>query len=301
MRRIWQYILLAGSLAPILCASPVLTCSFSAAGPLSNAGCYTAPFNTVETVNLQTAYGTAASNTHDLSAPGSSWDYTTSNNLTVGLSLPFTYSGATHSLLRIDNFIEYYDTNSGFWRFYNSNVPGNPYLNYAAYQGMFDSQPDAGAGTPGDHLIGSQAGLGAMEIDFNHGISGAMFRISTPTTGDVNATINAYAVEHPTALDTPIMTYRINATQSAGLCAGLAHGPNPPTPCNVAPWIGIENGNGQIRSVIVNTSDNATYIGDFYLDDSVFAADPEPGTFVLFGSAFAGLVVAAKRRRVAKH
>ena len=124
-----------------------------------------------------------------------------------------------------------------------------------------------------------------------------MFRISTPTTGDVNATINAYAVAHPTALDTPIMTYRINATQSAGLCSGLANGINAPTPCNTAPWIGIENGNGQIRSVIVNSADNATYIGNFYLDDGLFGADaPEPGTFVLFGSAFAGLVVAAKRR-----
>jgi hypothetical protein len=298
MRRLWRYILLVGSLAHILCANPVLTCSFSAVGALSNSGCYTAPFNTVETVDLQTAFGTASPSAHDLSAPGSSWNYTTANNLTVGLTLPFDYSGGTHSLLRIDNFITYFDPGSGLWRIYNNNTPGNPYVNYAAYQGMFNSQPNIGAGSPGDHLIGSQAGLGAMEIDFNQGISGIMFRISTPTTGDVNATINAYAVEHPTALDVPIMTYRINSTQSAGLCAGLANGFNAPTPCNTAPWIGIENGNNQIRSVIVNSADSSTYIGNFYIDDGGLGGvtDPEPGTFVLFGSAFAGLAFAAKRR-----
>ncbi len=233
---------------------------------------------------MQTAFGTASPNGYNPLASGP-WTYQTpGQGLGIGLTLPFDYSGNTNTLMRVDNFATYFDSRVGLWKVYNSN--GSPYQNYAAYQGMFDAQPDAGAGTPGDHLIASAAGLGAIEIDFSRGISGIMFRISTPTSGDVNATISAYAVKHPTSLDIPILTYRVVATDAAGLCAGLANGFNAPVPCNSAPWIGIEGGNGRIQSVIVSTGDIATYIGNFYLDDSF--AGPEPGSFVLLGSALFG-------------
>ena len=293
MRRICRLILLIGGVAPVLPAVSMLTCSSTQSGLLGSLGCYTAPFAVVETVDLQTAFGVSSTTGYDPLTSGA-WTYQTGMGLGIGLTLPFNYSGGTDTLLRADNFSSYFDPNVGIWRYYTT--PGSPYQNYAAYQGMFDSVPDGGAGAPGDHLIGSAAGLGAMEIDFSRGISGISFRISTPTSGDVNAVINAYAVAHPTALDVPIMTYRINATGAAGLCAGLSNGFSAPTPCNLAPWLGVQGGNGQIRSVIVSSSDYATYIGNFYLDDAF--SGPEPGTFILFGTAFAGLVLALKRRSV---
>jgi hypothetical protein len=208
---------------------------------------------------------------------------TPGQDLNVGLTLPFNYAGGTQKLFRTDNFGMYFDQVSGQWKSYNSF--GSPYANYNSYMGMFNAPPNAGAGSPGDHLIGSLSGLGAIELQFDRGIDGIMFRISTPTSGDVNATINAYAVANPTNLDTPIMTYRINATNAAGLCNSLAISFTTPVPCNVAPWIGVEGGNGQIRSVIVSSTDTATYIGDLYFQD--FSDAPEPGTLVLLGSALA--------------
>jgi len=281
-----------GGLAHVLSASSVLTCSFSASGPLGSTGCYTAPFNVIETVDLQTAYGTAGTPAYSPLTSGAWNYYTPGQGLLVSLTLPYNYSGDTQTLARFDNFVTYYDATAGYWK--GAGSFGSPYYGYGIYQGMFDSQPNASAGTPGDHLIGSGAGLGAIEMDFARGISGVMFRISTPTTGDVNATISAYAVEHPTALDVPIMVYRINATNAAGVCASLNNGSHAPVPCNVAPWIGIEGGNNQIRSVIVSSADRSTYISNFYLDDTDTA--PEPATFALFGSALMGLVVVAKRR-----
>jgi len=149
-----------------------------------------------------------------------------------------TYSGRHHSLLRIDKLYTYFDPGSGLWRIYNNNTPGNPYVNLRRIPGHVQLAAEYRRAAR-DHLIGSAGSVSARWKSIQPGHQReSCSAISNFHHRDVNATINAYAVEHPTALDVPIMTYRINSTQSAGLCAGLANGFNAPTPCNTAPWIG---------------------------------------------------------------
>jgi hypothetical protein len=296
MRRVWQFILLVGGLAGSVSATSILTCNFNGAngGALQSTGCYggtSSPltFNTLETVDWQTALGTA-------DQTGAPYTYTTpTQNLGIALSVP-----AGDSLLRADNFYRYYDTNTGLWKAYNAT--GSPYAAYNIYEGMFNAQStnpsNPAIGSPGDHLLGTNGSTAPLTINFDRGISGVEFRISTPTTGDVNATLYAYSVTNPTAGDTPLFSYTINATNAAGLCAGLES--RPPHPCNTAPYIGIDGGNGQIRSVVVSTTDTAgMYIDSLFLDDAqpTGTDSPEPATFVLFGGALAGLAVIARRKR----
>jgi hypothetical protein len=280
-----------------LSAVPVLTCSTNG-GPFTSVGCYTSPsfstLGTLESVDWQTALGPANQPAYNTTLNGP-WTYTTPEGLTIGLTRGPGYQGTSDTLLRVDNFYRFFDNSTGTWRPFNCPTyicVGNPYGSYNTYMGKFDAPPDAGAGLPGDHLVSTNGNRGPLEIQFSEGIGGVKFRISTPTTGDVNATIAAYSVQNPTQFDTPIMTYTIKAVNAAGLCATLDNGFAAPQPCNVAPFLGIEGRPGDIRSVAISTTDNGgLYISSLYIDEV-----PEPGTLALFGSALVGLGVAARRR-----
>lgn len=304
MCRTWRFLLVLLACAGALPAASILTCSFDG-GPYSSIGCYNSPAAyTIETVDWLTALGSANQGAHHTVAekPETYWNYKTPDGLTVSLTLgpPGVYQGTADTLLRVDNFYKYYDQSTGTWKTYNA--VGSPYGNYSIYMGMFDSKPDANAGTPGDHLVGTSGGKGPLEIQFDRGINGIMFRISTPTSGDVNATIAAYAVPNPTASDTPIATYSIKATNAGGYCASL--GSSTPVPCNVAPYIGIEGRPGDIRSVVITTG-SGVYISTLYLDDARHTTEvpgntsavPEPGTWVLLSGSLMALGVAVRRRQ----
>jgi hypothetical protein len=264
-------------------ASIVTSCAING-GVLATGNCYAfASFSTSETLDWQTAYGTADagshSTTYDPYAQGSPWlSAATGSGLTVGATFGAGYTG-DKTISRVDNFGRVLV--DGVWE---TRLQTSTYANWQNYLGMFDAPPDADAGSPGDHLLQTTGGVSALELQFNRGISGIMFRISTGTSGDVNATIAAYAVDNPTGLDTPLTTYTINAHSTsgpnpAGTCATLAN--NPPTVCNTAPYIGVEGLNFNIRSIVISTPDTAgLFIDTLYFNDPLSPTDaPEPSTF----------------------
>lgn len=281
-----------------LSATVVLTCGFNG-GPLSGSGCYSLPtFSFNETLDWQTAYGSADSGAHSTTynpvTSGGPWlAAATDSGLTVGADFGPTYSG-TNVISRLDNFALV-------------NVEGNwvlpfttgAYADWQNWAGTFDAAPDAGVGATGDHLLSTSGGMGALELQFSSGISGALFRISNGTTGDVDATVAAYSVLHPIATDVPIMTYTIHATSldgtaPGGNCAGLSNSPTP-IPCNTAPYIGISTGGLlNIRSLVISTpSATGVFLDTLYLDDGM--ATPEPGTMALTGVV--GILAFLGRRR----
>lgn len=280
-------------------AATVLTCGFN--GALSDVGCYSFPtFSFNETLDWQTAYGDA-NGTHATTYDPVTGPWiapATASGLLLGATFGPAYSG-TDLISRVDNFAKV-AVGDGFKL--ASREPG--YADWQTYAGTFGAAPDLGAGSPGDHLLNTSGGVGALELQFNRGISGALFRISTPTSGDVNATVAAYGVLNPTALDTPLMRYTINAHANGGptpggTCATLS---DPalitPIPCNNAPYIGIQTGAYNIRSLVISTPDGAggLYIDTLYLSDASDPSVPEPSTFALTG--IAGILALLGRRRM---
>jgi hypothetical protein len=54
---------------------------------------------------------------------------------------------------------------------------------------------------------------------------------------------------------------------ASGSCSTLAN--SPPVPCNLAPYIGVKGGNGNIRSIVISTTDTAGLLIDtLYLDET---------------------------------
>src|SRR5689334_11220036 len=117
MRTLLHLVAFCVAASPVLSASSVLSCAFNAVDPLTaSPNCYTAPFNVVETVDLQTAFGTA-------NGPASSvpLTYTTpGQGVTISVGLPYDYSGSTGTIGRFDNFGSYYDSRLKAWRAYNA-------------------------------------------------------------------------------------------------------------------------------------------------------------------------------------
>jgi hypothetical protein len=295
MRTTLKYIVLLAGLAGSLSANSVLSCSLNG-GAFTTTGCYSlATFSFTESLDWANAYGSADTATNPNAIYDTSngpWNAITGNGVTVGATLGPGYTGTQATIARYDNFQMV--SVDGTWQ----PAPFAGYSTYNLYSGMFDAQPDPGAGSPGDHLLFTNHGAGPLELDFSQGISGALFRISTPTSGDTVATVSAYAVAHPTALDVPIITYTIRATNASGSCATLASGP--PVPCNLAPYIGIEGGNLNILSLVISTTDPAGLLIDtLYLDESGASTEvPEPGTFGYFSAALVlGVVVRRYQHR----
>jgi hypothetical protein len=293
MLKTFKYMLLLAGLAGSLSANSVLTCSQNG-GPFVSTGCYSlATFSFTESLDWANAYGSADTATNPnavFDTTHGPWNAITDNGITVGATLGPGNTGGQTTLARYDNYQMVQV--GGVWQY--AAFAGYGTYNLAA--GMFDAQPDGGAGSPGDHLLTTNNGPGPLQLDFSQGISGALFRISTPTSGDTVATVAAYAVAHPTALDIPIMTYTIRATNASGVCTSLFSGP--PVPCNIAPYIGVQGGNGNIRSIVISTPDMAGLLIDtLYLDESGgIGGVPEPGTFGFFTIAAAFGVVLRRRQ-----
>lgn len=303
-------ILLTLIMVAALPASTVLTCGFNG-DALSGAGCYSFPsFSFTESIDWETAYGTANqaplaaggpanSTTYDPVAAGSPWIApATSSGLVVGATFGSSYSGSS-VISRVDNFAKVI-VGDGF----KLASREAEYAAWQTYAGTFGAASDLSATSPGDHLLGTASGVGGFELQFNRGVSGVMFRISTPTSGDVNATVAAYGMLNPTALDTPLMRYTINAHANSGptpggTCATLF---DPalimPIPCNNAPYIGLQTGANNIRSLVISTPDGAggLYIDTLYLSEAFDPSVPEPSTFALTG--IAGILALFGRRRM---
>jgi len=272
-------------------ASSLLTCSFNG-GAYTTSGCYSiAGFAFNDSLDWQDAYGTAdyvanPNQTYDPIANGP-WAAVTSGGLGVSSTLAYDYTPLAHSLSRVDNFQMLYQ--SGAWNF--AAYSG---ASYALYSGSFSSASTPGD-PPGDHLLYSKHDQGRLELDFLSGISGILFRVSTPQVGDLNATVRAYDVEHPTSSDIPIMTYSILATNASGSCGGLIQ--TPPVPCDVAPYIGVQGLNGALRSIIITTTDTSGLLIDTLFLDAAASETPEPGTMGLFGVAAMALIFKRNRRK----
>jgi hypothetical protein len=280
-------LLLSCAFVGSLSGTTVLTCGVNGA-PLSGSGCYSlANFSFSDTIDWQNTFGTADQNAHNVTTSGI-WQGVTDGGVQVGATFGPTYSGVKNILLQ-DNFKLVFDGTTWVLPF------TGPYANYFGYAGTFNAPPNPDAGTPGDHLLTTPGGSGALELQFGTAIQGALFRISTPTSGDVNATVAAYSVINPTSADVPLMTYTINAhatlgtNNPAGTCDAL--GLVPPIPCNNAPYIGIDTGLLNIRSLVISTPDNGLFIDGVFLDEA-----PEPGTFALTGVV--GILAFLGRRRM---
>ena len=285
----WRLLILLVLLAATLAGNSVLTCSYDG-GAFGSSGCLSlSTFHVTDSLDWAAAYGSAdtAVNPNEVYNPVANgpWSAVTAGGLAVGATLAYNYSGIQTTLARVDNFQMVYD---GGWQF----APFDGYSTWALYSGMFDAASVPGAPAPGDHLLYTNHGEGPLELTFGSDISGALFRISTPTSGDVTATIAAYSVANPTALDTPIMTYSIIATNAAGSCATLIGAP--PAPCNLAPYIGFDGLLG-VRSLVVSTTDSAGLLIDTLFVDGSEQAVPEPGTWRLFGGTLILLLMMKDR------
>jgi hypothetical protein len=297
-------LLLAFSSIGTLSATVILSCNLNGSA-LPSGSCYSLQnFSFNETLDWQSAYGTADDtspnnpNYNPVTSGGPWLAALTPSGLQVGSTFGPTYGG-TNLISRIDNFGLVF--NGTDWVFpFDPSVPA--YNNWQNFNGTFDAPVDPNnpnTGPTGDHLLSTSGGTGALELQFSRGISGALFRISNGTSGDVDATIAAYGVLNPSATDIPLMTYTIHATLSGdgstpgGVCASLYN--DPPTPCNTAPYIGITGGGlSNIRSVVISTpTASGVYIDTLYLSD---AEVPEPSTFVLTGVV--GILAILARRRM---
>ncbi len=293
-------LLLALIIMGTLPAATVLTCGFNG-GALSGVGCYSFPtFSFTEYLDWQTAYGDANgihATTYNSVTAGSPWIApATASGLVVGATFGPGYSG-TDLISRVDNFGKV--SIGGGWKLATL-VPG--YNAWQTYAGTFDTPPNAGTAFPGDHLLSTSGGVGAIELQFNRGISGALFRISTPSSGDVNATVAAYSMKNPTAFDKPLVRYTINAYATGGTfapggpCSTLFDDSITPIPCNNAPYIGIQTGAYNIQSLVISTPDvNGLFIDTLYFSD-VLEPAPEPTTFAL--TAIVGIVAVLGRRQL---
>jgi len=280
-----RWLAVTGILAGSLSANSVLSCSYNG-GPFVSTGCRSlATFSFTESLDWANAYGSADRNDPNQYAifdtSNGPWiSNPTGNGITVGASFGPGNIGNT-SLARYDNFEMVLEGSQ--WQF--ALLDG-----YATYNLSFAK---FGAG---DNLLTTNNGSGPLELTFSQGISGAMFRVSTPTSGDTVATIAAYAVDHPTLLDTPIMTYTVQATNASGPCYTLFQ--SPPVPCDQAPYIGVQGGNGNIRSIVITTPDTAGLMIDtLYLDEYVSTGVPEPGTFSIIGAVAVGTMLLRCRYR----
>jgi hypothetical protein len=184
------------------------------------------------------------------------------------------------------NYADIPETFGGTTYWVNSaNVANSPY----AFTGQFNSQPNAGAGSPGDYLVGS-AGSAPLIISANQALAMFGFRISTASLTSFQVTIDLFTGPSGTGTPAEVLTLSLGG---GGSCAGLiASTPTTaPVPCNNAPFVTI-NPSAQYRSFSVTTNDP----DGFYLDS--FALDvPEPGAMLLSGIGLLSLAYAIRRKR----
>jgi hypothetical protein len=261
-------------------ASTAISCSGDAAAVNS---CYSSHLSSFNTQLDWAIFGPADTALHT-----GMWT-ASSGGMTVDVSAPNT-SGA-EGLRLADNYSRI--LSGGVWM-QAYNLPSPPY----SFPGHFDSQPDAGAGSPGDHLMGLRLdgtnALGAMMINFNSPLTDLAFRMASTTSSLFNANVQIFSGINGGG--TLLGQLNLSGLTGGGVCPGLNM--NPPVPCNDAPWLAFLAQSG-IRSVSISSSDpTGFYIGHLYVGNgSIVTTAPEPASLILCGCGAALLFFGKKRRQ----
>jgi hypothetical protein len=261
---------------------------------LTNAGFWT------DSVDWNTALGKASYTTGTHDSTSGAWLASSNGGSTgpIQVSLQTTDgTGAPNGFMaRADNLYRLYQ--GAPVNDYVSAPLVDPDLNY--YTGTFDSQPNPGAGNPGDHLIvmSGSPNQRTLIIRLLTAQIGAAFRISSNALSTFTASVKAYSVLNPTGSDVPIATATLNNVTGGGDCSsGL--GQDPPVPCNTAPFFGVHDLATPIMSLVVSTNDNQGFaIDTLFLQD--WSNDPppptpEPAVAGLIGGGILLLVSCSKR------
>jgi hypothetical protein len=198
------------------------------------------------------------------------------------VGLPISVTGSDIGLA--DNYIQ-------VKKFNNWVTPTTP--GPQIYEGMFDSQPDASAGSPGDYLIGSGNGSAITIASTNplDPLSSFGFRISTQDYTSFDVVIQLYGATG-NAIGSPLVVSNLGG---GGLCTNLAAAT--PVPCNTAPFIQVTTGGGVYSfSVYTTQTDGQADTGPFFLDTFYYSGAPEPGSLLLAGAGLASMIAFARRR-----
>ena len=326
-------------------AAPLCTDGAGTASTTTSIACWSGSFSTgvisgftiSQTINWATTFGSADTNPNSyLSDYNPNVSFTISNPTTgAGGETPLVsahndinnvtlgpnYSGNAPVLQRLDNTEAAYSKFDGLYdaQSLGSNLnPTDPHPNVKPM--MFNNTFDALAPRPsdtnwGDNLIGTFGSAGPITITFNSPISEAGFRISTLGLVDFQATVKAFSGATGGGTELGSVQLNTNGNGGGGLCSSLQN--YPPTACNTAPFIGIDqalfgyntNSGDMIKSITISTNDGT---GGFALDTLMigFAADqgrgltgigtPEPGTLLMLGCALALAGLTGRKRGAAR-
>jgi len=332
-------------------ASSIYQCSFNGGG-YTVAGCYsTTSFintndsldwgnqNTKVTNGSGSGFGSAINNSYNVGINNTSpWmTNTASGSVRVGVGIvPTSFSGAAQ-IDRVDN-LGYAQLSDGTYTLSN-NVPG-----LDSFGGQFGGQPNetsqyagqtdytsvsvggvALSGYQGDHLIRLDGSSSGILITFSQPVYRVGLRVSAMndtqttivgTTAVQDLKIQAYNIANPTNTTQPFLSYELQDSSGYGTCAGintLSGGPpGAPTPCNAAPFIGIDatsslfttaplvtlSNNPWISSIFISSTDNVGFLLDeLFIQDVNPDAAPEPAMFLLIGSGLLALGAIARYRR----
>jgi hypothetical protein len=219
-------------------------------------------------------------------------------NVSVGVGTDFSGTGSP-TLMRANN--EAFLWNGSAWVL-PAALGSDPRYATDTYAGHFNAPgPTPGPGD-GDHLLlvggmtNGSVDTGSMVINLSEGVSSAGLLLSVLTNANnsnFGATIQAFD-NHSNLL----ATYHIDTQGVGGNCASLSV-QSAPTPCNDAPFIGIQapgNLSNQLIYQLVISATNPSTGGEdpLLLDSFQFQELPEPTVVLLCGT---GLVLIGLLRR----
>lgn len=288
MKRILKCVGWVIGVSGVLQASGIVSCNPNP-NATSNA-CSASYLNTFETVQWNTLYATNPSDPVNFST-GLTYNTTSApwDTSLAGVNIQVTGQDARVAVNYAD-MPEVYNSQT-YW-VPSSSVANSPY----SFTGQFNSQPDAGSGSPGDYLVGSAQPSGGgsaapLVISANQPLTMFGFRISAVTMTSFQLTVDLFTSANGAGAPAEILTYNLT---NGGNCSGLISSSptTAPTPCNNAPFVAI-NPTGQYRSFSVSTSDPT----GFYLDGFDLEL-PEPGAMLLSGAGLIGLAYLIRRKRV---
>ena len=292
------------AVAGALSATSIISCGGTSALGASTVCSNSQTYGTVlQTFALNLQWNNSANQTSgtlaatDINAPASAngMAYNTTWN-SVGLPIMLAMSGTAMELA--DNYVNV--QRSSKWVLPTGSYP-------QPFEGTFDAQPNAGAGTPGDYLLGSanQTPIAIKTTPSSVFLSGFGFRIASQDLTAFDVAIQLLDFSGNVIETMNVGNYPVLGNLSGGGngCTTLAaQFPNAPVPCNTAPFIAVLPGNGVAGfSVMTTSTSGGADLGGFYIDTFYFngySTDPvpEPASVLLTGIGFASLVAFARRR-----
>jgi len=287
-----------------VCATGITGCLLNGQSLLLNQ-CYNPNtfFSNSLTVDWGTAFGQATGSPQNPTNPSlAPWNTSIAGvNVSVGVGTDFSGSGSP-SLMRVNN--EAFLWNGSAWVNPQFLPTSDPRYATDTYTGQFNAPGPTPSSGDGDHLLmvsgmtNGNFNTGSMVINLSQGVSSAGMLLSVlNTTNNTNfgATIQAFD-NHSNLL----ATYHIDTQGVGGECASLSV-QSAPTPCNDAPFIGIQapgNLSNQLIYQLVISATAPTGGADSLLLDSFEFQEgvtlPEPTVVFLCGT---GLVLIGLFRR----